>query len=168
MQTLGTSKWKHFKQLDYLRSTVAPRTYGKDDYSDDDVDDQSSSDYFEKNSSKLEKRKKLKSEKPKKKKKTAKSKPVADSDNVSDKYVVEDDDEHLYFFKSIIPHVRKIPESKLLTFRGHMQCIVEEFAYGRPNHSSTEFVPEFPITIKGSPPRYSSEACDPIDTSSIR
>lgn len=168
----GTPKWRHFKALDFLRCTVTPRIYGKDEDEDSDVqiDEQSSSDYFERLSPKPERKKKIKSEIPKKKKKTTKPKydtsvpkSVHDSDSVCDKYVVEDEDEHLHFFKSIIPHVRKIPEPKLLTFRGRMQSIVEEFAYG-PNPTSTEFIPEFPITIKGSPPRYSSEAEDPIDT----
>lgn len=40
-----------------------------------------------------------------------------------------DDDENLFFFKSLLPHVRKIPNNKILLFRNRIQQVVEEFAY---------------------------------------
>lgn len=40
-----------------------------------------------------------------------------------------DHDENLFFFKSLLPHVRKIQENKVLSFRNHIQEVVEEFAY---------------------------------------
>lgn len=44
----------------------------------------------------------------------------------------EDEDvESLFFFKSLLPHVRKIPENKILSFRNRIQEVVEEFAYPR-------------------------------------
>lgn len=39
------------------------------------------------------------------------------------------DDEDLFFFKSLLPHVRQIPNSKKLSFRNSIQKIVEQFAY---------------------------------------
>lgn len=45
--------------------------------------------------------------------------------------VTEKDDDHACFFKSLLPFVRKIPEEKVLLFRGRLQQLVEEFAYGR-------------------------------------
>lgn len=39
------------------------------------------------------------------------------------------DDEDLFFFKSLLPHVRKIPGLKKLAFRNCIQKLVEQFAY---------------------------------------
>lgn len=41
----------------------------------------------------------------------------------------DEDDENLFFFKSLLPHVRKISENKVLSFRNRIQEVVEEFAY---------------------------------------
>lgn len=37
--------------------------------------------------------------------------------------------EHVLFFKSLLPHVDKIPRHRLLAFRNRIQSVVEEFAY---------------------------------------
>lgn len=42
-----------------------------------------------------------------------------------------DEDDHSSFFKSLLPHVRKIPPNKILSFRGRIQQIVDEYAYGQ-------------------------------------
>lgn len=164
------SKWRHYKALDFLATTVNARFYGKGDEDDGNlvIDEDYTSDYFERLSPKVEVTKKRKSSNKTKKKsiktKSTKTKIEDTRDNTSicNKYVVEEEDEHYLFFKSILPHMRKIPESKLLSFRGRVQCLVEEYAYGH-DPTPTEFVLEIPI--KSSPQRYSSEACDPIDTS---
>lgn len=39
------------------------------------------------------------------------------------------EDDHLFFFKSLLPHVRKIPESQILPFRNRVQELVDQFAY---------------------------------------
>lgn len=47
----------------------------------------------------------------------------------NDKAGKEDDDEHLLFFKTLLPHVRKIKPEQILTFRGMVQNLVQDFAY---------------------------------------
>ncbi|XP_069675761.1 uncharacterized protein [Periplaneta americana] len=42
---------------------------------------------------------------------------------------VDEDDENLHFFKSLLPHVRKIPNCKLLSFRNCVQELVQQYAY---------------------------------------
>lgn len=39
-----------------------------------------------------------------------------------------EEDENLLFFKSLLPHVRKIEPSRMLSFRGRVQELVEQFA----------------------------------------
>ncbi|CAK1594876.1 unnamed protein product [Parnassius mnemosyne] len=39
------------------------------------------------------------------------------------------DNEHLLFFKSLLPHIDKIPQHMLLSFRNRIQSVVDEFAY---------------------------------------
>lgn len=41
----------------------------------------------------------------------------------------KDDDEDLMFFKSLLPHVRKIPATQKLVMRGRIQDIVQQYAY---------------------------------------
>lgn len=41
----------------------------------------------------------------------------------------KEEDEHFSFFKSLLPHVRKIPENKILSFRNRVQDLVHEFCY---------------------------------------
>lgn len=41
----------------------------------------------------------------------------------------KEEDENVLFFKSLLPHVNKIPHHKLLSFRTRIQNIVEELAY---------------------------------------
>lgn len=53
------------------------------------------------------------------------------------------DDEHLLFFKSLLPHVNKIPQHMLLSFRNRVQDVVNEFAYpsqkeAMPNYTKSE------------------------------
>ena len=43
-----------------------------------------------------------------------------------------DDDEDLMFFKSLLPHVKKIPPANKLTFRCLIQELVQHFAYQVP------------------------------------
>lgn len=38
-------------------------------------------------------------------------------------------DEHVLFFKSLLPHVRKIPHHRLLSFRSRVQELAEQYAY---------------------------------------
>lgn len=47
----------------------------------------------------------------------------------NDKAGKEDDDEHSLFFKTLLPHVRKIKPEQILTFRGMVQNLVQDFAY---------------------------------------
>lgn len=54
---------------------------------------------------------------------------------------VLEEDEHMLFFKSLLPHVRKIPESRILSFRSQLQELVGQYVYGihpcsRPSSSS--------------------------------
>ncbi|KAL3284827.1 hypothetical protein HHI36_018966 [Cryptolaemus montrouzieri] len=41
-----------------------------------------------------------------------------------------DEDDHSSFFKSLLPYVRKIPPNRILSFRGRVQQIVDEYAFG--------------------------------------
>ncbi|XP_068083480.1 uncharacterized protein [Anabrus simplex] len=52
----------------------------------------------------------------------------------------ENEDEHLHFFKSLLPHVRKIPPTKLLSFRNRIQEVVEQYAYEQ--HFSSASTPQ--------------------------
>lgn len=45
------------------------------------------------------------------------------------KRVDNKEDDHLLFFKSLLPHVRKIPDSRVLSFRSRVQELVDHFAY---------------------------------------
>lgn len=63
-----------------------------------------------------------------------------------------DEDDHSSFFKSLLPHVRKIPPNKILSFRGRIQQIVDEYAYGQ----SALYVPTPLISPSGS--AYSSSS----------
>lgn len=40
-----------------------------------------------------------------------------------------EEDADLYFFKSLLPHVRRIPEERKMCFRSRIQSLVDEFAY---------------------------------------
>ncbi|CAH1986672.1 unnamed protein product [Acanthoscelides obtectus] len=40
-----------------------------------------------------------------------------------------EDDEHLLFLKSLLPHIRKIPQERLLSFRNDIQRTVDIYAY---------------------------------------
>lgn len=47
----------------------------------------------------------------------------------------EGDDEHLLFFKSLLPHVCRIPQHIQLTLRNRIHEVVEQFAYHtQPHH----------------------------------
>ncbi|CAG9828129.1 unnamed protein product [Diabrotica balteata] len=45
------------------------------------------------------------------------------------KNIEESEDEDLHFFKSILPHVKKIMPERILEFCGRIQQLVQEFAY---------------------------------------
>ena len=47
------------------------------------------------------------------------------------------EDADLMFFKTLLPHVRKIPEHIKLRFQSRIQSVVEEFAYGHHNPPDT-------------------------------
>lgn len=49
--------------------------------------------------------------------------------NITNMKRYESDDEDLLFFKSLLPHVKKIPAENKLTFRGKLQEVVQQFAY---------------------------------------
>ncbi|CAG9822198.1 unnamed protein product [Phaedon cochleariae] len=57
----------------------------------------------------------------------------------------DQEDEHLLFFKSLLPHVRKIPQSRILSFRCRVQELVNQSAYNetaictQPSTSSSPF-----------------------------
>lgn len=74
------------------------------------------------------------------------------------------EDEDWMFFKSLLTHVRKIPDPKKMAFRNRIQEAVEQFAYPSPAVSSTqtshtEPVITTPHTIKvhSSKPSYDEE-----------
>mgnify|MGYP000701668958 CR=1 FL=1 len=82
-----------------------------------------------------------------------------------------EDDEHLHFFKSLLPHVRKIPQSKQLSFRNRVQELVEQYAYQQhfssPNtpyssHSTLTTIshdtPELPDPYQSPPPANISQS----------
>lgn len=85
-----------------------------------------------------------------------------------------DDDEDLLFLKSLLPHIKKIPDNRKLSFRGRIQEIVEQFAYPSPSfcnipnpytpHSS--YSSHSPLSNPGSCnahiPEYSQEATESI------
>ncbi|CAH1990964.1 unnamed protein product [Acanthoscelides obtectus] len=41
----------------------------------------------------------------------------------------DQDDEHMSFFKSLLPHVRQIPANRILCFRSRVQELVDQFSY---------------------------------------
>ncbi|XP_076034496.1 uncharacterized protein LOC143021098 [Oratosquilla oratoria] len=47
----------------------------------------------------------------------------------------KDDDEDMMFFKSLLPHVKRVPDVQKLTFRSRLQGLVQQFAYGEPTIS---------------------------------
>jgi len=53
------------------------------------------------------------------------------------KEISEYDDEATLFVKSLLPHMRKIPEHKMLIFRRRIESLVEEFAYPQSSMSET-------------------------------
>lgn len=60
-----------------------------------------------------------------------------DTESIKLQYLIEkslqkqdkDDDEDLMFFKSLLPHIKKIPDENKLTFRNCIQELVQQFAY---------------------------------------
>ncbi|XP_055856108.1 uncharacterized protein LOC129919279 [Episyrphus balteatus] len=58
---------------------------------------------------------------------------------VNDRRKKENDD--MLFFRSILPHVEKIPDNMKLRFRSRVQEIVEEFAYPQNTHSENNTIP---------------------------
>ncbi|XP_076034828.1 uncharacterized protein LOC143021305 [Oratosquilla oratoria] len=47
----------------------------------------------------------------------------------------KDDDEDMMFFKSLLPHVKRVPDVQKLTFRSRLQELVQQFAYREPTIS---------------------------------
>ncbi|XP_053989608.1 uncharacterized protein LOC128891258 isoform X2 [Hylaeus anthracinus] len=68
-----------------------------------------------------------------------------------------DDDEDILFFKSLLSHVKKIPESRKLSFRSRVQEIVEQFAYG----TGTSSTRTTPISFHSS--LHSTDTHDPLE-----
>ncbi|GFR87195.1 transcription factor Adf-1 [Elysia marginata] len=62
------------------------------------------------------------------------------------------EDEDLMFLKTLLPHIRKIPENMKLRFQSRIQSVVEEFAYGPPHdHPHTAAYEGYTHSIKPSP-----------------
>nr|KAH0807391.1 hypothetical protein GEV33_015401 [Tenebrio molitor] len=47
----------------------------------------------------------------------------------------DQEDENLLFFKSLLPHIKKIQPERILAFRGRIQELVQEFAYSTNSFS---------------------------------
>lgn len=53
---------------------------------------------------------------------------------------LNESNEHFSFFKSLMPHVEKIPQHMILSFRNKIQSVVEEFAYpANPLYNSSTY-----------------------------
>lgn len=50
-----------------------------------------------------------------------------------------DNDEDLLFFKSLLPHVRNIPQERKLAFRSQVQELVDQFAYQQISRRITQY-----------------------------
>lgn len=69
------------------------------------------------------------------------------------------DDEDLLFFKSLLPHVRKIPDSKKLAFCSCIQNFVEQFAYQQQSSTfcnQQSFDTSSPAVFKNTPQSFPS------------
>lgn len=78
----------------------------------------------------------------------------------------KDDDEDLMFFKSLLPHVKKIPDANKLTFRSHIQELVQQFAYQVPITSPLPHTSSSPVsarTLLVSPDSY-EHTLSPVET----
>ena len=62
-------------------------------------------------------------------KRTEKDKRQKLSDKVDEMHNREDD-EDLMFFRTLLSHVKKIPNNRKLSFRCQIQEVVDQFAYG--------------------------------------
>lgn len=71
-----------------------------------------------------------------------------------------EDDADLYFFKSLLPHVKRIPEERKMSFRSRIQNIVDEFAY--PFSRNRELVAYSPSTSIPSSDRSADMSADPF------
>lgn len=73
----------------------------------------------------------------------------------------KEEDEDIMFFKSLLPHVKRIPVAQKLIFRGRIQEVVQQFAYQVP---ATSQPPASVSTPKASPHSYThSPAAAPAD-----
>lgn len=50
----------------------------------------------------------------------------------SNRKLGKEDDEDMLFFKSLLPHIKNIPSSKILSVRNRVQDLVQQFAYASP------------------------------------
>ncbi|KAF5272482.1 hypothetical protein FQR65_LT17392 [Abscondita terminalis] len=78
-----------------------------------------------------------------------------------------DGDDHNSFFNSLLPHVRKIPPNKILSFRGRVQQIVDEYAYGQSSlYVATPQVSPYSSSVYSSSSLYSASVPSAYDTES--
>lgn len=88
----------------------------------------------------------------------------------------KDGDEDNLFFKTLLPHVKKIPDEMKLAFKGRIQEVVQEYAYplrtvpplpsiytSRPSSSSSSAISTphgSPYSYNSSPDQYQNYATD--------
>lgn len=67
------------------------------------------------------------------------------------------EDENLLFFKSLLTHINRIPQHKILRFRRRLEDLVEEFAYPAPiNPTNVPVTTNFHYQTYSDPSPYSS------------
>ncbi|KAK8397094.1 hypothetical protein O3P69_004634 [Scylla paramamosain] len=78
----------------------------------------------------------------------------------------KEDDEDLMFFKSLLPHVKRIPAVQKLTFRSRLQELVQQFAYPVPAISPLPYTHDSSSSASAYTPQVSphSYAHSPIES----
>ncbi|XP_030751838.1 uncharacterized protein LOC115879266 [Sitophilus oryzae] len=146
-----TSKWRYFPQLHFLKDVVKPRVSSGNLSSTQSSqvtfkEESQSSVEFDENGGDEEDFDSSEQVVAKKRRgKDTYQESILDIERRNVEYYLESEakqnsidqeDEHLSFFKSLLPHVRKIPENRLLSFRCRIQEIVDQFAYQLNIHST--------------------------------
>ncbi|CAL4166370.1 unnamed protein product [Meganyctiphanes norvegica] len=150
------SKWKYFHLLTFLKTIVKPRISDKviSDVRTSDTaspgsfnNEEDNTDDFEPPLESQEGTSKFpKTEEYNKKFQYILSRSNRKRDREDDEYRSrnrEDTDEDLMFFKSLLTHVRKIPDNKKLKFRNRIQDLVEQFAYSSPDITNSYHTPRY-------------------------
>ncbi|XP_072934156.1 uncharacterized protein [Epargyreus clarus] len=124
-------KWRYYKSLQFLEEVVTPRVNTKNPRRDEDSSEGSQDTSAPGSPSPMEnelktryKERMMEMKKQKLRYMREKQKMKRSSEMVNE--------EHMHFFKSLLPHVRSIPPHMQLSFRNRVQAVVEEFAY-RPD-----------------------------------